>query len=74
MLKDIDDEDYQLITLPRLHRMYTVSPPATMRLTPTSTPTFAVTTPPIPVKGPQERLLQVIEGDDDEACRTGMGE
>ena len=22
MLKDIDDEDYQLITLPRLHRMY----------------------------------------------------
>jgi hypothetical protein len=51
-----------------------VSPPATMMLTPAPTPTLAVTAPPMPVKGPQEPLLQAVVKDDDEVCSSGMGD
>ena len=52
----------------------TVSPPATIMQAPAPTRTLAVTTPPTPVNGRQERLLQAVGEEDDEACRRGMGD
>jgi hypothetical protein len=50
-----------------------VSPPATMRLAPTPTPTLAVTTSPRSIAGPQESLSQAIVTGNDEVC-TGNGD
>jgi hypothetical protein len=51
-----------------------ISPPAPLMRAPAATPSFTATTRSTPVNQPQERLLPAVVEDDDEICRTGIGD
>ena len=71
--KEPHDEDHQLVTLPRLHRMFGRLSTSDHDAGPGSDTARAVTTAPMSIAGPQGSLSQAVMIDDDEACSSGGG-